>query len=160
MGHTSFLYIEGRAGNYHELERNCGIRAALERAKLPSSALRTFPGDFNFTGGVAAGEHFLGLANRPTAVVCANDDTAIGFIRTVVDAGLGVPDDVSVVGFDGAAVGAFTLPSLSTVRQETGELGRRAANLIVDKVVGENVDPATPVVVPCTLVLRQSVRSI
>lgn len=159
MGHRSFLYVQGRAGNYHELERNHGIRSALARAGLPAGALRTFPGDFNFSGGVAAGKYFLGLEDRPTALVCANDDTAIGFIKTVVDSGLNVPADVSVIGFDGAAVGAFTLPSLSTVRQETSELGRRAANLIVDKVVG-NADPATPVVVPCALLLRQSVRRI
>lgn len=158
LGHRRFLYVQGRDGNYHEIERSRGVREALAGADLGAAALMSFQGDFNFGGGVSAGRRFLALEDRPTAVVCANDDTAIGFIKTVVEGGLAVPDDVSVVGFDGAAVGAFLLPSLATVRQETTELGRRAANLIIDKVIGDKPDPTTPVIVPCSLLLRQSVK--
>ncbi|MDF2983550.1 MAG: transcriptional regulator, LacI family, partial [Devosia sp.] len=105
---------------------------------------------------------FLGLeaADRPTAVICANDDTAIGFIKTVLDAGLSVPGDVSVIGFDGAAVDPFMTPSLSTVQQDTAELGRRAANLITDIVLGEHKSNQHRFEVPCTIVLRDSVRAL
>ena len=92
-------------------------------------------------------------------MICANDDTAIGFIKTIVDGGLRVPDDVSVLGFDGATVGALLRPSLSTINQDTNELGRRAADLLVDLVLNERpFDPRQAEVISCTLALRGSVR--
>lgn len=131
LGHRHFLYVRGRAGNYHDLERLRGVRDALAESGLPEASLRLSQGDFNFSGGIAAGQEFLRFdtRDRPTAVICANDDTAMGFIKTVLDAGLSVPGDVSVLGFDGAAIAPFMTPSLSTVQQDTAELGRRAADL-------------------------------
>jgi len=162
LGHRHFLYVRGRAGNYHDLERLRGVRDALAESGLPEASLRLSQGDFNFSGGIAAGQEFLRFdaMDRPTAVICANDDTAIGFIKTVLDAGLSVPGDVSVLGFDGAAIDPFMTPSLSTVQQDTAELGRRAADLIVDIVLGEHVRNSLRVEVPCTIVLRDSVRAI
>lgn len=162
LGHRGFLYVRGREGNYHDIERLRGVRTALVARKLPKKALQLYQGDFNFGGGVKAGTHFLAQppAARASAVVCANDDTAIGFIKTVVDGGLRVPDDVSVLGFDGAAVGAFMLPTLSTIQQSTSELGQRAAELVMDLVLGQRLAKEQRIEVPCSLVLRQSVRAI
>jgi LacI family repressor for deo operon, udp, cdd, tsx, nupC, and nupG len=162
LGHRRFLYVRGRLGNYHEVERLRGVRDALAACRLPKSALRLAQGDFNFSGGVAAGRKFMALApdKRATAVICANDDTAIGFIRTTLEAGLAIPDDVSVLGFDGASVGAFMTPSLSTIEQDTSELGRRAADLVIDTIVGENGSRRRRIEVPCTMILRESVRAI
>jgi LacI family transcriptional regulator, repressor for deo operon, udp, cdd, tsx, nupC, and nupG len=159
MGHRSFLYVSGRVGNYHEIERQRGVRDALRDAGLPETALRLSQGDFNFPGGIHAAQEFLTIPpeDRPTAVVCANDDTAVAFIRTVMDNGVSVPGDVSVLGYDGAAVGQFLSPSLSTIQQDSAELGRRAANLIVDLVLAEHLTNDYVVEVPCTIVLRDSV---
>lgn len=159
LGHRRFLYVRGRLDNYHEFERLRGVRDALAVRGLPDSALMLSQGDFNFSGGIAAGRGFLQLAEagRPTAVICANDDTAIAFIKTVADGGLAVPGDVSVLGFDGAAVGPYMTPPLSTVQQDTGELGRRAADLVIDIVLGEHLSNEQRFVVPCTIVLRDSV---
>lgn len=160
LGHRSFLYIRGREGNYHEVERLRGVRSAL--TAQATAALQLFQGDFNFSGGVRAGAHYLDqpAADRPTAVVCANDDTAIGFIKTVVDGGLRVPDDVSVIGFDGAAVAPFMMPALSTIQQATAELGQRAADLVIDLVLGERLSNEQRFEVPCSIVLRDSVRAV
>lgn len=162
LGHTRFLYIRGRADNYHDIERLRGVREALQRRGLPPESLQTMQGDFNFEGGIAAARLYLALApnDRPTAVVCANDDTAIGFIKTLIDGGLDVPGDVSVVGFDGASVGAFMTPSLSTVQQSTAEMGRHAVDLVIGMATGELTAPPDRVEVPCQLVLRQSVRAL
>ena len=162
LGHSRFLYIRGRADNYHDIERLRGVREALQRSSISPASLQTMPGDFNFEGGIAAGRLYLALApdDRPTAVVCANDDTAIGFIKTVIDGGLDVPGDVSVVGFDGASVGAFMTPSLSTVQQSTAEMGRRAVDLVIGMATGEVSTPPDRIEVPCQLVLRQSVRAL
>jgi LacI family repressor for deo operon, udp, cdd, tsx, nupC, and nupG len=159
LGHRRFLYVRGRPGNYHDFERLRGVRDGLVECGLPETALMLSQGDFNFSGGIAAGHDVLGLPreDRPTAVICANDDTAIGFMKTVVDGGLSVPDEVSVLGFDGAAVGPYMTPPLSTVQQDTAELGRRAANLIIDIVLGEALSDVQRFEVPCTIVLRDSV---
>lgn len=162
LGHARFLYIRGRTDNYHDIERLRGVREALARSGISPAGLQTMPGDFNFEGGIAAGQLYLALApdERPTAVVCANDDTAIGFIKTVIDGGLDVPGDVSVVGFDGASVGAFMTPSLSTVQQSTAEMGRQAVDLVIGMATGELLAPPDRIEVRCQLVLRQSVRAL
>ncbi|MEO8684120.1 MAG: substrate-binding domain-containing protein, partial [Devosia sp.] len=149
-----------REGNYHELERLRGVREALATGEPGAATLQVMGGDFNFSGGIKAAVVHLALPpeRRATAVVCANDDTAIGFIKTVVDGGLGVPDDVSVLGFDGAPVGAFMVPSLSTIQQSTTELGQLGADLIIRLVQGEALANSTRVEVACQLVLRQSVK--
>jgi LacI family repressor for deo operon, udp, cdd, tsx, nupC, and nupG len=162
MGHRRFLYVRGRLDNYHEIERLRGVRDALAASSVPESALLLSQGDFNFSGGIHAGEELLKVEPelRPTAAICANDDTAIGFIKTVIDGGLSVPGDVSVLGFDGAAVAPFMRPSLSTIEQDTAELGRRAANLIVDLVMGESLTNDYRLEVPCRIVMRESVKAI
>jgi LacI family repressor for deo operon, udp, cdd, tsx, nupC, and nupG len=161
LGHRRFLYVHGREGNYHEIERLRGVRTALAARAAPPTVLQLFQGDFNFSGGVRAGAHHLAQppADRPTAVVCANDDTAIGFIKTVVDGGLRVPDDVSVLGFDGAAVAPFMMPALSTIQQATAELGQQAADMVIDLVLGET-NLERRVEVPCSIVLRESVKAV
>jgi LacI family transcriptional regulator, repressor for deo operon, udp, cdd, tsx, nupC, and nupG len=162
LGHTRFAYIHGRKDNYHDIERLRGVVETLERSDIPPSTLQTMQGDFGFSGGVACGHQFLAQSpqDRATAFVCANDDTAIGFIKTVIDGGLSVPGDVSVVGFDGASVGAFMTPSLSTVQQSTAEMGLRAVELVTEMALGELTAPPLRTEIPCQLILRQSVRSL
>jgi len=83
---------------------------------------------------------------------------AIAFIRRVTEAGIKVPPDVSVVGFDGASVGAFTVPSLSSVRQPTALIGQETVKAIISQMEKPGgVPPRT--IVPSTLVLRESVGS-
>ncbi|GLQ10568.1 LacI family transcriptional regulator [Devosia yakushimensis] len=162
MGHRRFVYIGGRADNYHEIQRVNGVSSTLASAGLQAEALHVLRGDFNFRGGVRAALDYLQVPveQRATAVVCANDDTAIGFIKTVLDAGLDVPGDVSVIGFDGAPVGAFMVPSLSTIQQSTTELGQYAADLLIRMVEGESIAQDERIEVQCQLTLRQSVREI
>lgn len=160
MGHGRLAYVRGRPDNYHDQERLRGVRDAMAAGGLAVSDLTLYQGDFKFPGGIRSAEQYLAVApdKRATAVICANDDTAIAFVKTIVDAGLRVPDDVSVLGFDGAAVGAFLRPPLATIRQDTKELGQRAASLLVDLVLKERpFDPNQAEVVPCDLVMRGSV---
>jgi len=160
-GHRRLLYIRGRPDNYHDIERLRGVRAAVAAAGLGEDQLQLAQGDFNFSGGIAAAGGVLALAeaDRPTAVICANDDTAIGFMKTVLDAGIDVPGQISVLGFDGAAIAPFMTPSLSTIQQDTLEMGRRAANLLADMVLGESNGAPALIEVPCAIVFRDSVGS-
>ena len=173
LGHRHFLYIPGPAGaypardrirqvrgpegNYHETERFAGLLEALRGAGLPTNSVIRSPGGFDFETGVAAAELFLSAPTRPTAVLACIDDSAIGFIKTVIRAGVRVPEDVSVIGFDGSRVGAFISPGLASMRQHTEEIGTAVARLLLDQIRG--MDEKTPkcVVIPCELLRRESV---
>ena len=161
LGHRSFLYVRGRPGNYHDIERLRGVRDALGAAGRPKPALKLAQGDFNFSGGIAAANLYLGLEveQRPTAVICANDDMAIGFVKTALDNGVKIPEEVSVLGFDGASVDEFMTPSLSTIQQDTAELGQRAADMIIDIVLGEETGTPRRLEVACEIVIRGSVSA-
>ena len=90
-----------------------------------------------------------------SAVFCANDHMALGLLRALAEAGRRVPEDVSVVGFDDIPEAAFFLPPLTTVRQDFGELGRRALRLLVDTISGHDSAGSRLPVVP-ELVVRSS----
>ncbi len=87
-------------------------------------------------------------------IFAANDQTALGVIRALHDAGRRVPEDVSVVGFDDTPESGFFLPPLTTVRQDFAEVGRRSVQLLLSLADGEPVD--RHVVVPAELVVRAS----
>jgi LacI family repressor for deo operon, udp, cdd, tsx, nupC, and nupG len=173
LGHRRFLYVSGPAdaypvrdrsghapgpeGNYHEIERFAGVLEALHSVGLPPDAVIRAPGGFDFESGVAAAKFFLSSSTRPTAVLSFIDDSAIGFIKTVTGAGVRVPDDVSVIGFDGSRVGAFVSPGLASMRQQTDEIGRAVARLLLDQIRGSAAQQPSSVVIPCELLTRESI---
>ena len=91
-----------------------------------------------------------------TAIFCFNDIAAIGAIRALKDAGLTVPGDVSVVGFDDIQSAAYTTPSLTTVRQPLVAMGQRGAQVLLERIANREAEfPAEIVMVP-ELVIRES----
>jgi LacI family repressor for deo operon, udp, cdd, tsx, nupC, and nupG len=139
LGHRRFGYVAGPKINILEKDRASGFRDALERAGLPKGCLVTFPGDFTFKSGSDAAERFLALESRPSAVFAANDEMAIGFIKKVTSAGVRVPGDVSVVGFDAIDFADYCEPTLTTVVQPRQAIGQKAAQLLIERMTG---DPA------------------
>lgn len=107
-----------------------------------------------------AARTFLSLPQRPTAVFCANDLAAMGFMNEVHKHGLSVPDDVSVLGFDDIVVSESYIPALSTIHQPKDEIGRRAMNLLLDIIERRNTEPMPVVEIPVHLVPRDSVKRI
>jgi len=133
-GHTDILHLAGPQDWIEAESRMRGYLDALREADLP-----TFPpirGDWTADFGYFAGTE---LARRRdfTAVFAANDLMAIGLMHGFRDAGLRVPDDVSVVGFDDIPVAAHVWPPLTTVHQDFPELGRRAIGLLLAEIDGE-----------------------
>jgi len=93
----------------------------------------------------------------PEAIVCYNDSVAFGCLEVLAEAGVRVPQDVSVAGFDDTLAARTTVPQLTTVRQPLREMGQRAVEVLL-KRIGHAADAsATPVVFPTELVLRASV---
>jgi LacI family transcriptional regulator len=110
-------------------------------------------------GGRGAVPWFLELDPRPTAIVAYNDAQAIGAIKGLQEAGLAVPDDISVVGFDNIAMAALFEPALTTVAQPIDEIGRLGAEILIRRIRGETEDQGA-VVLPSRLIIRESVRPI
>ena len=131
LGHRRFGYISGPSGHFIDAERWGGYRDALQERGVRAGSIVHLPGDFHVASGLAAGARFLRLLRRPTAIFAASDMMAIGFMRAVHKAGLRVPRDVSVVGFDGIEFADYCEPPLTTIRQPRESMGRKAAELLV-----------------------------
>jgi LacI family repressor for deo operon, udp, cdd, tsx, nupC, and nupG len=134
LRHRRFGYISGPPGNANEIGRRSAFRKALSSAGLDPIDAAYWQGDFMLDSGVAAARQFLALdaGRRPTAVYAASDHMAIAFMKTIGSAGVRIPEDVSVVGFDGIEFGAFVTPTLTTLPQPRHELGRMGARVLVE----------------------------
>lgn len=152
LGHRRLAYLAGPEGNILEIERQGGFRAELAEAGI--TELTVYAGDFTFAAGVAAAAPFLAAAQRPTAVFAANDEMAIGFLKTVRVSGVRVPEDVSILGFDGIDFADYVDPMLTTFRQPRRELGQAGAGLLVRAMSGETA--AAHIRLPVSLQVRES----
>ena len=155
LGHRRFGYISGPPANVLDVARRGGVMAAL--AACPDGhPLFVMQGDFSDASGSAAAVQFLALkpALRPTAIQAANDEMAIGFMQTVQAAGMRIPRDVSVIGFDDIAFAKYYAPALTTVRQPRHLLGERAALALLAAMRGEAKSPSERL--PTELCVRDS----
>lgn len=147
LGHERIGFIGGAVGELLEIEsaeqRRMGMTAALARRGLEPDPDLQAAGGFTVEGGHEAMSALL--ARRPTAVFCASDEMAIGAIQAVGEAGLKVPEDVSVVGFDDQPVAAAV--GLTTVRQPVSEQAAQAAVMVLARV-GDRSAPVVKVEMP------------
>jgi len=143
LGHRTIGYIHGPLVKQSTQDRYRGYELTLgERGMKPDPRL-VAAGDGQAAGGQKAMHELLQRQPRPTAVFCFNDATAIGALRAVRAAGLSVPGDISIIGYDDIAFAAYTEPPLTTVAQQTHELGRRAMCLVLDLLAGKEVTSIT-----------------
>jgi len=156
LGHTKIAHISGPADNVLSKARKQGWRDALHALQLPTS--NCFDGDFTLKSGAEAAKLWLATApdQRATAVFCASDECALGFIGHVTHAGLTVPDDVSVVGFDDVELAEHFMPSLTTIHQPRERIGKRAAEMLIRLMRGQDASPSDAETLPVTLVIRGS----
>lgn len=143
LGHQTVHHIGGPDSWLDARERVEGWRQTLRRAGVPEPALLS--GDWSARSGYEIG-HRLAAMPEVTAVLCGNDQMALGLLRALAECGRRVPGDVSVAGFDDVPEAAFFLPPLTTVRQDFGELGRRALHLLIDRMSGDHqLQPVLPI---------------
>ena len=115
--------------------RRKGYRKALKAVGIPRDPSLELAGTgYHRDDGAASMRELLELPEPPDAVFCFNDIAAIGAIRALKDAGLSVPGDVSVVGFDDILSAAYATPSLTTVRQPLLEMGKRGAQVLLERI--------------------------
>ena len=160
-GHRHIGHVAGERDNVEARERLRGFRDALVAAGIEADESAIWSGGFRFENGVSAATAFLAMRKRPTAVFASADDGAIGFIRTVRDAGVQTPEDVSVVGFDDIDYASVIDPPLTTMRQPRAELGRLAAEDLLARMRPDAPDlPPTRARLRCELIERKSVGRI
>ena len=155
LGHTRIAFINGPADSPLCDDRLQGYRRAMKRAKAPLNSSWLTSGDFTLASGYACTQDLLALSQRPTALFCANDEMAIGAMQACRDAGLSLPGDMSIIGFDDIAFAAYTHPRLSTVHQPRNRIGEQVMQLML-KMLKEGGAGETRLVLPHELVLRES----
>ena len=156
LGHRRIALIRGPAENADALERLRGYRAALRTEGITLSPELEIPGDFSEESGYRAGERLLALEPRPEAVFAANDSMAIGCLFALREAGVEVPRDVALAGFDDIPIARYVTPQLSSVHVPIAELGTRAMERLLHAVEHRNEHERRQETVPTTLVVRGS----
>jgi len=155
IGHRCIAFIAGPRDNFDATERLAGY---CEATSAIGPELREFilPGDFSEESGYRAGRRLLEVDERPDAVFAANDMMALGCLHAFNEAGVAVPGDVALAGFDDIPMARFVSPPLTTVRVAMAELGARALERVAAAITEETAEPTSTEMVAAELVVRAS----
>lgn len=151
LGHRRIVYLAG-SNSYSNTMRVGGFRAAC--ARLDTKSMEIDLDDSRFSAGVRAGD--LVVACGATAVIAFNDEIAIGVMNRLAYRGVGVPADVSVIGFDDTGLAEMANPLLTSVRLPAATAGAAAVRILLDRVNGNVAAPAERVYLPTELVIRST----
>ena len=155
LGHRRIGVITGPSWALCSRARLDGYRAALDAAGLPIDPALIRNGAFEIADGVTHGTELLRLPDPPTAIFALNDGMAIGVYKAASQAGLRIPDDLSVVGFDDHPLDGWIVPSLTTVHQPLTDMGATAARMVLDLASGTPL-PSNRVELATELMVRDS----
>jgi len=136
-GHERVAIFTGGSENFDAQQRLAGYRAAVEDFGLVANSSLEMEGDFTRETGQDLVEAFLALNPRPTALFAANDSMAIGALRGFHEAGLQVPGDIALIGFDDIPTASYVTPPLTTVHAPTQKLGEEAMDRLLARLSGE-----------------------
>lgn len=153
-GHKHIAFL---GGEMHMSTTSSKLRAFKKTLKDAGLTIREewiLPDSFSIDSGRKQMEHLLSLKKQPTAVFCVNDFVAIGAIKTAIDHGVQVPEDMSIVGFDDIPLAHHFIPEITTVSQEANELGRTAIQVLQRMMNQEKVKKHT--VIEPKLMVRKS----
>ena len=162
LGHRRIAVLTGRRGISTSVDRVAGVRRALAEAGLALDESLVRYGGFNFgslnlaDGRLMTEEVLAAGDDPPTAIFAANNFIAFGAVRALRELGLKVPEDISVVAFDDLPVEWVSDPFLTVAAQPAYELGRRAADMMIDRLVGDRTTVGESVVLPFEVIVRRS----
>ncbi|MEJ2707828.1 MAG: LacI family DNA-binding transcriptional regulator [Anaerolineales bacterium] len=153
LGYRRIATIKGMEKSTVTIDRLEGYRKALRERGLETDASLIASGDFTETSGYYAMQQLLPA--KPEAVFVASDQMAVGAIRAIREAGLRIPDDVALVGFDDLPIAKTADPPLTTVRQPIAQLGIQAVEILID-LIENGITPHRRVIMDTELVIRES----
>lgn len=156
LGHTSIGFLTGRKGTATTRRRLEGFLSAMKEANLsvPDSLIQE--GDFEYRSALIAGEILLNQTKRPTAIFASNDEMAAGLIAAAHKAGLSVPDDLSIAGFDDSMVATVVWPQLTTVRQPVKKMAATAVKILIQKCRSESDENPNMELLATEIIMRDS----
>ncbi|MDZ4111982.1 MAG: LacI family DNA-binding transcriptional regulator [Brevundimonas sp.] len=140
LGHRRFAFISGIEGHLSAERRLDGLKRALRERGLDPEVVTVLRGDFTFRSGSLLATRLFDHPDRPTALVCANDDMAAGALSAAHGRGLDVPGHLSITGFDDTPVSEIVWPPLATVHQPLKDMSGEAVRIIAGRLAGKRRD--------------------
>jgi len=156
LGHRRIAFMYGEHQTLLTMDREAGYRQAMEAGGLRVEPGWVVEGRLALDGAIAATNALMALPEAPTAIFCANDEMAIGCLHALRAAGLAVPRDVSVVGFDDTRYARVAAPPLTTVRQPARRIGERVTERLLQAIGGDREADRGVEILPHELVIRES----
>lgn len=161
LGHRKVAHVTGPEGNVLSSTRKDEFVAEIAKLKLALKPEWIIAGDFSLAAGCLAAQAWIALEDRPTAVFCASDQLAMGFIAELSRHDFKVPDDVSVMGFDDIDLAEQFIPPLTSIRQDRLMIGETAAKMLMERILAPNEEHSVhAAVLPVSLVVRESTASL
>jgi DNA-binding LacI/PurR family transcriptional regulator len=154
LGHEKIAHLDGGVGSQAP-QRRRGYVSAMQRHGLKPWVI---PSEYTDIAGARAVRHLLTGGDLPTALVAANDVNAVGAISALEEAGLRVPQDISIVGYDNTSLAGLRHVSLTTIDQPRHEIGRLAGEALLQRVRGERTEPVKRLLHP-SLVVRTTTQA-
>jgi LacI family transcriptional regulator len=156
LGHKRIAVLSGPPSVSTAVDRVTGCHRALIEAGLDENAGPAYHDEYTQAGGYRMGRQVLAATPRPTALLAANNFIAVGAHRALLEAGLVVPDDMTMVAFDDLPGGVVAEPFFTVVAQPAYEMGRRATELVLARLAGAGPIQFQTVVLPVELIVRRS----
>lgn len=157
LGHRKIITITSQGSDYQE--RTNGCFEALKEAGIPSTNQIVLTCDHNYIDAYETICKHLSFVKKHTAIFAQSDRVAIGCINALMDNGITVPDDISVIGFDGLEAGEYCRPSLSTIHQPSNELAKMAVDRLIKLIERGDTKVMHTFITPA-LLLRNSTASV
>jgi len=155
LGHKRIAFINGPEGWDATINRLAGYQEELAAWDMPYDQTLVERGDWEVQSGYRAAQRLIAMKRTPTAIFAANDLMALGAIYAIQEAGLQVPEDVAIVGYDDRDFSGFVRPAITTVRMPCEEMGHTSAESLL-RLIGGEVDALEPTLIRGELVVRQS----
>jgi LacI family transcriptional regulator len=145
LGHRDIALITGPSAYRSAIERTGGFVEALAKRGIVLPPVRIVEAGYTFESGIAAAEKLLAGKRRPSAIFCGNDEMAAGVYRVALRAGINIPRELSVVGYDDSPLASRLWPPLTSVRRDTRDTGRIAAAMLIQSPEGAASRPLASV---------------
>jgi LacI family transcriptional regulator len=158
LGHRRIGFISGRFDLMSAIRRLRGYEDSLAQAGIPLDPDLIVQGDFTAESGLSCARQLLSLPVPPTAIFAANDQSALGAYQAAQEAGLSIPADLSILGFDNIPDAAQAEPGLTTIDQSIQEMGKIAIQMLIKLIEGEPLENQI-IKTSTRLVIRGSCRA-
>ena len=159
LGHKKIAIIDGPISYSFNRDKLLGYKNAMAERKIEERDDYTFFDTPYEDGGYRGAKKFIGLEDRPTAILCASDQIAIGAMSAIYEAGFSIPGDFSLMGYGNIPLSAKLHPPLTTVNQFPEKIGKLSAQTIIKAITKEDVEPKKTLVHP-ELCIRSSCRTL